>query len=67
MRSLRIEPANLHMHILLFSDLIITSMEARNHDSPIDSIGLYPSEPVLIDLQHELKASRHALDILGTL
>lgn len=65
--SVRIEPANIHRHIASFSDWIITSTEARNHYSPIDSIGLHPGEPVLVDLQHELKASRHALDILRTL
>lgn len=50
-----------------FSESLITPMEPRNHYSPIDSIGLHPGEPVLTDLQHELKASCHALDILRTL
>lgn len=45
----------------------IWSVKTSNHYSPIDSICLHPGKPVLIDLQHELKATRHALDILRTL
>lgn len=35
--------------------------------SPVDSVSLNPGKPVLIDPQHQLKASSHTLDVLGAL
>lgn len=37
------------------------------HCSPVDSISLHPGKTVLIDSQHQLKASSHTLDILRAL
>lgn len=38
-----------------------------SHFSPVDSVGLHPGEPVLVNPQHQLKASSHTLDVLRAL
>lgn len=40
---------------------------SNRHDLPVDSICLHPCKPILVDPQHQLKATGNTLDILRAL
>lgn len=53
--------------VLLYAIKFYTLVLQRNYYSPVHSISLHPGKPILIDPQHQLKATSHTLDILRAL